>query len=258
MTAAPGDRPMMLPIEHDPAHPEPTNHRSLVAQRKRNATRARIIAAILDLVADPANLTVSIEDVVKAAGIARGTFYKHFASMDEALLAMGREVRDQFTVAILPAYNVLTHPLQRFSCGMHCFLAHAQADRRWAGFALREELVPGRSLLLDCVTADLRAGAYEGCMEIDDLQAAVDLVLGCILEGIRTMFFGRTRDPRHYIDTSIRMALRSLGVDKAAAAEAAAFAREYAGRCVGAAVTSERPGLSSGQIAGQATGGAST
>ncbi|MBP0638809.1 TetR/AcrR family transcriptional regulator [Cupriavidus sp. AcVe19-6a] len=215
------------------------NHRSRVAHSKRVATRARIVSAILDLVADPANLTVSIEDVVKAAGIARGTFYKHFTSMDEALLAMGREVRDQFTAAILPDYDVLTHPLQRFSCGMYCFLAHAHADRRWAGFALREELVPGRSLLLDCVTADLRAGAYHGCMEIDDLQAAVDLVLGCILEGIRTLCFGRMRDPRHYIDTSIRMALRSLGADKTAAAEAAAFARAYARRCEAVALTGE-------------------
>lgn len=122
------------------------DHRSRVALGKRVATRARIVSAILDLVSDPSNLTVSIEDVVKAAGIARGTFYKHFASMDEALLATGREVRDQFTAAILPGHDLLTHPLQRFSCGMHCFLTHAHADRRWAGFALREERVPGRSL----------------------------------------------------------------------------------------------------------------
>lgn len=57
---------------HDRQHGGVPNHRSRVAHSKRVATRARIVSAILDLVADPANLTVSIEDVVKAAGIARG------------------------------------------------------------------------------------------------------------------------------------------------------------------------------------------
>ncbi|WP_216644001.1 TetR/AcrR family transcriptional regulator [Cupriavidus pauculus] len=221
---------MMTTTPHPPACDgagDAPDHRSRVAQAKRVATRARIVSAILDLVSDPSNLTVSIEDVVKAAGIARGTFYKHFASLDEAMLAMGREVRDQFTAQILPAHDLLADPVQRFSCGMYCFLAHAHGDRRWAGFALREELVPGRSLLLDCVLADLRAGALQGRMEIDDLQAAVDLVLGTVLEGIRTLYFRRTRYPQQYIDTSMRMALRSLGVD----AKAAAFARAYASRC---------------------------
>jgi AcrR family transcriptional regulator len=60
----------------------------------------------------------------------RGTFYTYFPSMEEALVALGREVTDQMTIDILPVYDVLTDPVQRISTGMRLFLTRAVTDRR--------------------------------------------------------------------------------------------------------------------------------
>ncbi|WP_420992963.1 TetR/AcrR family transcriptional regulator [Cupriavidus sp. 30B13] len=206
---------------------EREDHRSVVARKKREQMRARILAAMMDLLSDRANVSTSIEDVVNAAGVSRGTFYKHFTSLDEAFVAVGREVTDQMTLGILPIYDVLTDPVQRVSTGMRLFLTRALSDRRWAGFVLRAELVPHESVLLDYLMNDLRAGAYEGAMDFEDLQAAADSVMGATTEGIRTVLLGRTREPRQYIDNAIRITLRGLGVDKARALEATAFSRSY-------------------------------
>lgn len=182
----------------------------------------------MDLYSDRNNLSTSIEDVINAADISRGTFYKYFASMDEALIALGRQVTDQMTLDIQPVYDVLTDPLQRISTGMRLFLSRALHDTRWAGFVVRAELIPRESVLLDYVYGDLRNGASLAQLDFGNLQAAADSVLGATVEGMRTMLLGRTKDPDGYIDEVIRLTLRGLGVSKQSAEAANAFARTYA------------------------------
>ncbi|NMM04089.1 TetR/AcrR family transcriptional regulator [Paraburkholderia sp. RP-4-7] len=189
--------------------------------------RARILHAAMDLYSDRNNLSTSIEDVINAADISRGTFYKYFASMDEALIALGRQVTDQMTLDIQPVYDVLTDPLQRISTGMRLFLARALHDTRWAGFVVRAELIPRESVLLDYVYGDLRDGASLAQLDFSNLQAAADSVLGATVEGMRTMMLGRTQDADGYVDEVIRLTLRSLGVSKQKAEAANAFARTY-------------------------------
>jgi hypothetical protein len=80
---------------------------------------------------------------------------KHFASLDEALAAIGQEATDGMTLHILPIYDVLTHPLERISTAMRLFLLRAHTDRRWAAFFLRAELISHQSILLEYVFSDL-------------------------------------------------------------------------------------------------------
>lgn len=208
-----------------PAVPE--NHRTVSARIKREAMRARILLATMDLFSERKNLSASIEDVIKAADISRGTFYKYFASMDEALVAVGRQVTDQMTLDILPIYDILTDPIQRISTGMRLFLSRAWTDRRWASFVVRAELIPNESVLLDYVYGDLRDGLSLAQLEFENLQAAADSIIGATIEGMRTMMLGRTSDAPAYIDDVIRMTLRGMGVSKHKAETACAFSRNY-------------------------------
>ncbi|NMM04097.1 TetR/AcrR family transcriptional regulator [Paraburkholderia sp. RP-4-7] len=203
------------------------DHRTIAARKKRDAMRVRILNATMEVFAERKKLSTSIEDVVKAADISRGTFYKHFASLEEALIAVGKEVTDRMTLDILPVYDVLTDPLQRVSTGMRLFLARALTDRRWAGFVVRAELIPHESILLDYIYHDLRAGAAEAKLHFDDVTAAADSVMGATVEGMRTIMLGRSKDPQAYISSVIRITLRGLGVPYAAADVATAFSHSY-------------------------------
>ncbi|HZZ10212.1 MAG TPA: TetR/AcrR family transcriptional regulator [Paraburkholderia sp.] len=203
------------------------DHRTIAARKKRDAMRVRILHATMDVFAERKNLTTSIEDVVKAADISRGTFYKHFTSLEEALVAVGKEATDRMTLDILPVYDVLTDPLQRISTGMRLFLTRALTDRRWAGFVVRAELIPHESILLNYIYHDLRAGAAEAKLFFDDVTAAADSVMGATVEGMRTIILGRSKDPHAYISSVIRITLRGLGVSNEVADVATAFSNAY-------------------------------
>jgi len=205
----------------------PPDHRTVTARRKRDAMRARILSATMDLLADPAKVSVSIEDVARVAQISRGAFYKHFASLEEALAAIGQEATDGMTLHILPVYDVLTHPLERISTAMRLFLLRAHTDRRWAAFFLRAELVQHESILLKYVFADLEAGRDAGLLELPSMQAGVDALIGATLEGVRSMTLRKVDDPEVYIDAVILMVLRGFGVANAQAQEAVAFSKAY-------------------------------
>jgi AcrR family transcriptional regulator len=206
---------------------EVEDHRSVAARRKRNAMRTRILQTVMDVFSDRKNLSTTIEDVIRAAEVSRGTFYKHFSSLEEALTAVGREATDQMTLGILPVYDVLDDPVQRVSTGMRVFLSRAVTDRRWARFVVRAELIPHESVLLEYIYRDVRTGKAEAKMDFDDVTAAADSIMGATVEGMRTILLGRTRDTAAYIDAVIRITLRGLGVDKRRAESATAFSLEH-------------------------------
>lgn len=62
---------------------------------KRERTRAHLINAALDVLAERGLEATSIDDFMEVAGMARGTFYNYFQSRDEVLVAVGRYVQDQ-------------------------------------------------------------------------------------------------------------------------------------------------------------------
>ena len=214
----------MPPLTFVPTERE--DHRTVAARKKREIMRTRILRAIMVLYSDRSKISTSIEDVAREADISRGTFYKHFTSLDEALIAVAREVTDQMTMDMLPIYDAVADPVNRVSTGLRLFLTRALTDHRWAAFVLRAELVAQESVLLKYMMKDLRAGALDGVMEFDNLQAAADSVMGATIEGIRTILLKRTKDPSQYIDSTIRITLRSLAVDKRRAQKAADTSRE--------------------------------
>lgn len=202
------------------------DHRSVMARRKREAMRARILLAIMASYADRSRIPTSIEEVARAAEISRGTFYNHFTSLDEALIAVGREVTDRMTVDMLPFYEVITDPVNRVSTGLRLMLTRALTDQCWAAFVLRSELVGQESVLMKYLMKDLRSGMLAEAMEFDNLQAAADSVMGATVEGIRTILMRRTKDLDRYIDSVIRIALCGLAVDKRRVLKAAEASRE--------------------------------
>lgn len=66
--------------------------RAEISHEKRARTRARLIAAAHALFARQAVESVTVDDVMKEAGVAKGTFYVHFDDL-RSLTAMDPPAR---------------------------------------------------------------------------------------------------------------------------------------------------------------------
>ncbi|MEV5955707.1 TetR/AcrR family transcriptional regulator [Streptomyces sp. NPDC051987] len=62
--------------------------------RRREQTRARLLAAAFTVFAAKGFGRVSIEEICEAAGFSRGAFYSNFATLDELFFALYRERAD--------------------------------------------------------------------------------------------------------------------------------------------------------------------
>src|SRR5258708_4932310 len=67
-----------------------------VARRKRERMRKRLLSAALSIfLRDRGGSAAIAEDVIKAAGVSRGTFYKYFNSVEEAADEVGQQLADE-------------------------------------------------------------------------------------------------------------------------------------------------------------------
>lgn len=202
------------------------DHRILSARIKRESTRIKILEATMRVFARTVDDAPVIEDVVKEAGIARGTFYKYFDSLDQALVAAGTEANDRMIADILPVYDFLSQPWQRTSVGFRVYMVRALQDPSWAAFVTRMDAWSRNSLITRYMTEDFRQGKALGQFEIDDVDVAVDFFKGASLGGVYAVSHG-VPDPVAYMDAAVGMAMRSLNCSPALLVQAVTFSRKH-------------------------------
>jgi AcrR family transcriptional regulator len=70
------------------------------APRRRTNTRARLLAAAVDVFSERGARRVTVDDLVSAAGYTRGAFYSNFASVEEVLLEAFKEESEALIAAV--------------------------------------------------------------------------------------------------------------------------------------------------------------
>ena len=128
-------------------------------------TRAQIVEAGAMLLAERPPEALTVDAVVEAAGVAKGTFYYHFQSIEELAAAVGEKLGESFDELLAPAKLGLPDPIARVSLVLTQFLAKAIADPVWARLVARgtqtsTELARGirTNLKTDLTEAKARAG----------------------------------------------------------------------------------------------------
>lgn len=195
-----------------PAAPAKEDHRVRVARARRERMRAHLLQSVLSACAGRklTGATV-IEDVVRHAAVSRGTFYKYFDSLDEAVTQLAFELAEQMTADTYNVYDVLDDPVQRTATGFQTFLTRAWIDPEWGGFITHLGLMDGESGLVSSkVKGDIRLGVETGDYSVVSVDLAADLLMGAKHEAIRRIISGE-RDPA-YIRGVTTMVLRSFGV----------------------------------------------
>ncbi len=111
--------------------------RAEIGQEKRARTRAQFIAAASALFAQRSWASVTIDDLVREAGVAKGTFYVHFEDVHALTVAVAGELIHSFDELIQLRRASASDPLLRIAFGCDAFIERALEDPAWGALVAR-------------------------------------------------------------------------------------------------------------------------
>jgi len=189
--------------------------RAEIGREKRARTRAQIVEAGAMLLAERPLEALTVDTVVAAAGVAKGTFYYHFQSMEELAAAVGEKLWESFDELLAPARLGLRDPIARLSFAFTQFLEKATADPAWARLVVQSAQAPtefAQSVRAHLKT-DLSEARAQGRLTVQDVELAADIVLGIWLQVTRGTL--QRRAAPDLADQALDAMFRALGVSPA-------------------------------------------
>ncbi len=189
--------------------------------------RERLIAATMDAYRKSAGKRrLVIDDVIRAADVSRGTFYKYFDTLDEVLAEIGRTTASEMLQSFERLFETLDDGAVMLATGPLMALARAAMDPAHGAIVSHADLVdringddPRRQLAF----RSLNYGREQGVFQFDSIEAAFDLVIGTSVEGARRI--SRTGQLNGAcIRETVVMILLGLGMKLPAARTAVAIA----------------------------------
>ena len=111
--------------------------RAEIGRAKSARTREQILGAARSLYATQAVESVTVEDVVREAGVAKGTLYVHFKNIEAVQMAVADELTQTFVDLLQPRRAIFEDPIERIADGCHTFLSQATLNLTWGGLVAR-------------------------------------------------------------------------------------------------------------------------
>ena len=183
--------------------------------RRRARTRAALLRAGRTLLAYRDVEGLSVDEIVAAADVAKGSFYNHFADKDVFAREIGAVVRRQAEDAVERANAAIDDPALRLARALCVFVRFAIEHRDSAQVLWR--LNSGATM----ADAPVNRGLREEVREISkaaplldlDLETGVLLVMGTIIISMRHALEERAVTPPSTVAANMSAGmLRSLGL----------------------------------------------
>jgi AcrR family transcriptional regulator len=188
--------------------------RAEIGRERRARTRAQIVEAGAMLLAERPPEALTVDAIVEAAGVAKGTFYYHFQSIEELAAAVGAKLGESFDDLLAPARLDLPDPIARISFAFKQFLEKAIADPVWARLVVQSSQAPtefGLGIRTN-LKADLSAAIVQGRLTVRDVELAADIVIGISLQVMRGSL--ERRPAPDLADQALDAVLRALGASQ--------------------------------------------
>jgi AcrR family transcriptional regulator len=148
--------------------------RSLRTARERAVSRSeRFIAVATELLFETGSLDFTVQDLVERSGMSLRSFYQHFASKDELLLAVFEEAIRAYVDALRESIEEIDDPVEKLRCYITGFYDAGDKANRPASAALSRYLLglttaepaelarvlqPQTALLAEIIDAGVAAG----------------------------------------------------------------------------------------------------
>jgi TetR/AcrR family transcriptional regulator, fatty acid metabolism regulator protein len=155
----------------------------------RAARRAELASAAAGVFARQGVANTAVSDIVKAAGVAQGTFYLYFDSKDDVVVAVVESMVDQMASSIEAAAQATDARAVDRMLGLGNLLSSFENDPGAAELVdilhhpdnrplhdrLAEHLLPRLAPLVEAI---VEQGVAEGSFDVPDTHAAAWFVLG--------------------------------------------------------------------------------
>ncbi len=186
----------------------------------RNARRAEFASAAMTVFAERGVTNATVSDIVKAAGVAQGTFYLYFDSKDDVVLAVAEQMTAGMVVAIEAAVSApdatavekllaYLHVLTGFDADPTALelsdFIHSPENRALHD-RLTEHLATQMVVLVESIIAQ---GIREGVFDVPDARAAAWFV-GAGLQSVE-LAGTKAADMPAALEAATVLALRALG-----------------------------------------------
>ncbi len=89
---------------------------------KRDRTRVALIEAAIDVLAEKGLEGTSIDDLMRTAGMARGTFYNYFQTREEVVCAVSSFIRENIYQAVVDRIPAHYSDEETFACVTYGFI----------------------------------------------------------------------------------------------------------------------------------------
>jgi TetR/AcrR family fatty acid metabolism transcriptional regulator len=154
----------------------------------RESRRAQLVSAAAGVLAERGIARTTVSDIVKAAGVAQGTFYLYFGSKDDIVVAVAQHLADTIVSAIQETIDrpgISAVDEMRALCDVFGSLAASpgveeivtlmhEPGNRAIHDRLTEQLAPR---LVSLVTETIERGVRQGVFDVPDARAAAWFVL---------------------------------------------------------------------------------
>jgi len=191
---------------------ESQDHRPRVAAERRERMRSRLLGSALQLVAARGPAATSIDDIIAAAEVSRGTFYKYFPSPEALVRELAIEVARELVYLADPVVRERDDPAERVACGIRLVARLALHHPSAAGFLVQLGWpdTHGNDVLLDFVRRDLAEGMKRGRFRTMPMPLALNMISGAVIGAIHCML--KARCEPDFAEMTAAATLRALGV----------------------------------------------
>jgi AcrR family transcriptional regulator len=183
-----------------------------VAAERRERMRSRLLSSALELVAAQGPAATSIDDVIAAAEVSRGTFYKYFPSPQALVQEVAFELVKDLICLADPVVRERDDPAERVACGIRLVARLALQHPAAAGFLVNLGWpdTQGQNALLDFVRRDLAQGMKRGRFRAMPMPLALNIVSGAVIGAIHCML--KPSCEADFAEMTAAATLRALGV----------------------------------------------
>ena len=186
--------------------------RAQIGLGRRAKTRSLLMQAARALYSARAIDAVTVDDVTLEAGVAKGTFYAHFRSLDDLRAAIAEELSEAFNALVEPQQVSIDDPLERIAAGCMAFIGQAVRDPAWGALTARGAWAfPGvAAAARKHLRENLRHAALQGRLAPLPAEVGFDFVMGIVLQSMRSA--SESRLSASDVPLAVCGTLRALGV----------------------------------------------
>jgi AcrR family transcriptional regulator len=186
--------------------------RAQIGLERRAKSHARLIRATRALISVRAVDSITVDDVTREAGVAKGTFYVHFRHLDDLRAAVADELAQELHDLLLPLHFAIVDPVERIAMGSLAFIRQAQQGPAWGGLAARGvwAFPTVASAARKQLSEDLRLAGSQGRLTLISAEVGFDIVIGIVLQAMRSA--SERRLSPSDVSAAVSAILRGLGV----------------------------------------------